>query len=72
VSSRSDRYETSFFEVTEVKVETDLALLCVFEDGREEWIAKSLIREGESEVLKKGDVGEIAIPVWLAEEKGLL
>lgn len=68
----SDRYETAFFEVTEVKVETDKALLCVFEDGREEWIPKSQIRRPDSEVNEKGDVGEIAIPVWLAEEKNLL
>ena len=66
-----ERYETAFFEVTEVKVETDRALLCVFEDGREEWVPKSQIRE-DSQVTKKGDVGEIAIPVWLAEEKNLL
>lgn len=65
------RYETAFFEVTEVKVETDKALLCVFESGVEEWVPKSQIRE-DSQVNEKGDVGEIAIPVWLAEEKGLL
>lgn len=67
----SDRYETEFFEVTEVKVETDRALLCVFDDGSEEWIPKSQIQE-DSQVHEKGDVGEIAIPRWLASEKGLL
>jgi hypothetical protein len=65
-----DRYETDF-EVTEVKVETDRALLVVLEKGREVWIPKSQIHE-DSQVNGKGDVGEIAIPVWLAEEKDLM
>jgi hypothetical protein len=67
----SERYETAYFEVTEVKAETDRALLCVFENSAEEWIPKSQIRE-DSQVNEKGDAGELAIPVWLAEEKGLL
>lgn len=67
----SDRYETVYFTVESVKVETDRALLCVFEDGREEWIPKSQIQP-DSEVNEKGDEGEIAIPTWLAEEKRLL
>lgn len=67
----NERYETAYFEVAEVKVETSRALLCVFDGGKEEWIPKSQIRE-DSEVIEKGDAGEIAIPVWLAEEKGLL
>ena len=65
------RYETEYFEVEQVKAETDKALLCVFEDGREEWIPKSQILP-DSQVQAKGDDGEIAIPRWLAEEKGLL
>lgn len=67
----SDRYETAYFTVESVKVETDRALLCVFEDGREYWIPKSQIQP-DSEVMGKGDAGEIAIPTWLAEEKSLL
>jgi hypothetical protein len=67
----SERYETAYFEVTEVKVETDRALLVVFENGAEEWIPKSQIRD-DSQVNEKGDAGELAIPVWLAEEKNLL
>jgi hypothetical protein len=63
--------EPAYLTVEHVKVETEKALLCVFEDGREEWIPKKLIGD-DSEVREKGDAGEIAIPLWLAEEKKLL
>jgi hypothetical protein len=66
-----DRDHPEYLSVEYVKVETDKALLCVFETGDEEWIPKSQIGEG-SEVKRKGDVGEIEIPRWLAEEKDLL
>ena len=49
--------------------ETDKALLCDV-DGEEVWIPKSQIQD-DSEVTEKGDMGILAIPAWLADEKGL-
>lgn len=51
---------------------TDLALL-VDADGEEVWIPKSQIDE-DSDIgdgSEKGDEGELTIPQWLAEAKGL-
>lgn len=59
--------ELYYLEVDDVRVETDKALLCVV-NGEEYWIPKSMIKEGD---LSRGESGEIAIPLWLAEEKGL-
>lgn len=59
---------TVLVNVTEVKVSTDKALLCVV-DGEEVWIPRSQIVEGDLE--DKGDSGEIEIPEWLATEKGI-
>jgi len=44
----------------------------VYIDGAGElvWIPKSLV-SATSEVQKKGDVGTLGIPQWLAEQKGL-
>jgi hypothetical protein len=57
--------------VEEVKAETDLAILCRFETGDEEWIPKSQIHD-DSEVTTKGDTGELVIPHWLACEKEIV
>ena len=54
-----------------VKAETYLAILCLFESGDELWIPKSQIHD-DSEVYAKDHSGELVIPEWLAEEKGLI
>lgn len=64
----SERYETVFVHVGCVAFETENALL--LEDGSNLWIPKSQIRK-ESEVHAMEDEGILAIPRWLAEEKGL-
>jgi SH3-like domain-containing protein len=64
------RYETLEFEVSVVR-ETEKAILVRTADGDEAWVPKSqLVAEG-TDVDGTGDVGTIAIPRWLAEEKGL-
>ena len=50
--------------------DTDKGLLVRYE-GEEVWLPKSKILE-DSEVTEVGDEGILAIPRWLAEEKGLL
>jgi hypothetical protein len=50
--------------------ETEKALLCVI-NGEEVWIAKSQVHD-DSEIEGEGDEGTLAIPTWLAEEKGLV
>jgi|WetSurSiteA1Bulk_404760.scaffolds.fasta_scaffold189392_2 hypothetical protein len=52
-------------EVT-IKTETKNAVLVEYE-GEEEWIAKSQIHD-DSEAWKKGDIGDIVIPLWLAKK----
>lgn len=49
---------------------TEKALLCEV-DGKQVWIPQKLIHD-DSEVWKPGDEGELVIPMWLAEEKGLV
>ncbi len=50
--------------------ETDLAIL-VDIDGDEVWLPKSQIEMSDGS-LDAGDLIEIDVPDWLAEEKGLL
>lgn len=54
-----------------IKLKTDKAVLCVFEDGREIWIPQRLIHD-DSEVWDKGHEGTLVIPEWLAEKEGLI
>lgn len=66
-----DRNGVWYGEV-EVIRETDRALLVDYE-GEEVWIAKSMIHD-DSEIWGKhdpGDRGRLALPYWLAKEKGL-
>lgn len=49
--------------------ETEAALL-VSDGGRQVWLPKSQIENPDD--LSPGDSGEIIVPVWLAEEKGLV
>lgn len=60
---------TTLITVTEVKIATEKALLCVV-DGTEVWLPRSQILDGDLD--KRGDSGEIEIPTWLADEKDLL
>lgn len=48
--------------------ETEKGLLVMYE-GEEIWVPKSQIRP-DSEVTEDGDEGVLAIPRWLADDKG--
>ena len=50
---------------TECVAETDAALLCWF-NGEELWVPKSVIDEENSEILKKGDSGDLVVAEWWA------
>ena len=59
-------------DATVVRV-TDRALLCEIE-GEEFWIPKAHI-DDDSEITvhsEDGDEGELIIPLWFAEEQGLI
>jgi hypothetical protein len=49
---------------------TEKALLCEV-DGQQVWIPQALISD-DSEVWEPGQEGDLVIPMWLAEEKGLV
>lgn len=53
-----------------VEVETEKALLVIFEDGTEKWVPKSVILEG-SEVTEEGDEGTLRVKRWFAEKEEL-
>jgi len=55
----------------ECVAETEKAILCRFEDGDERWVPKSLIAS-DSQVTKRGDSGELTVPLWFCEKEGLL
>lgn len=61
---------TQYIDGCKALKETDKGLLVEYE-GEEIWIPKSQITE-DSEVTEEGDEGILAIPEWLAEEKGML
>lgn len=50
--------------------ESDGGALRVVVDGESHWIPKKLVND-DSEVYKVGTDGDLIIPTWLAEEKGL-
>lgn len=60
--------ETRSYQIAEVDKETRDAIHVVFADNPigERWIPKSQIAK-DSEVLSKGDSGELLITEWLAE-----
>lgn len=73
---RDDEDEGVSFEDCEVKAETAAAVL-VFAgdsdfdssaDGR--WVPKSVLHDN-SEVIKKGDKGQVVLKTWWAEKEGL-
>jgi len=57
--------------LAKVVKETDFALLVSLDadDGREYWVPKSQIHD-DSEVFKEGQVGDIIVSSWYAEQKG--
>jgi len=55
---------------TSVKMETDKAILVLFEDGQEKWIPKSVIHD-DSEVYKSGTTGTLIVKRWFAENEEL-
>jgi len=53
------------------EAETEKALFCVLKTGEKIWVPKSLIQT-DSEVKVHGDEGELAVPLWFCEKKGVL
>ena len=51
--------------------ETEAALLVRFYDGAEQWIPKSQIDEGRSEILGYEDSGRVVLTRWIADAKDL-
>lgn len=64
------RNDVHYFDDVLALRETEKGLLVQYE-GEEFWVPKSQI-SSDSEVSEKDDQGVLAIPEWLAEEKGLL
>lgn len=62
----------STHEVEDVTVEqeTAKALLVKFDDGKTQWIPKSVI-DDDSEVYKMGTSGKLIVKEWFAEKEGL-
>lgn len=65
-----DRFEPVTFEDVSGEHETDRGLL-VRIDGETAWLPKSQLSD-DSEVRRAGDKGDLVIPRWLAEDKGLV
>lgn len=60
------------FEVyAECLAETPSAILVDVGEDKPVWIPKSQIDDA-SEVREKGDEGELVIPEWLAQDRGLI
>ena len=51
--------------------ETEAAILVQIDD-EEVWIPRSQLHPEDNEVREVGDVGELVITEWIAEEKGLV
>lgn len=65
-----DKDELAYLE-SECLAETDKAILCRLESGDEHWFPKSLV-SADSQVTKRGDSGELAVPLWFCEREGIL
>jgi hypothetical protein len=65
----SDRNDPVEVEVEEITAEADLALCCLI-DGVETWLPKSQIDGWQDYIVGDANV-VLAIPRWLAAEKGL-
>jgi hypothetical protein len=59
------------FEKTFCDGETAKAIHVRFEDGKLQWIPKSII-DDDSEVYEKGHEGTLIIPEWFALREGLI
>lgn len=69
-----ERFEPVTIGNVIVLKETDKAILCRFHDDCEEWIPKSqILAESEVHSLESSEYepGDLVIPRWLAEEKGV-
>ena len=64
-----DRDETVYVDDALAIGETGAAILVLVE-GEQVWIPKSQIHS-DSEVTEEGDKGVLAIPYWIAEDRGL-
>lgn len=49
---------------------SQLAILVETEDGQQAWIPQSQI-DDDSSVWQAGDVGDLVVSRWIAEQKGL-
>ena len=67
--SRDQRY-ANLPSVTCI-AETEAAILVQIDD-EEVWIPRSQLHPEDNEVREVGDVGELVITEWIAEEKGLV
>lgn len=67
-----DLPEDKLHRVADARVlrETERGGLLVDCDGLEVWIPRSQV-DDKSEVWREGDEGELVIPLWLAEDRGL-
>jgi hypothetical protein len=65
-----DSDELAYLEARCIQA-TEKALLCELETGDERWVPKSLVAR-DSQVTKRGDDGELAVPLWWAEKEGIL
>lgn len=66
------RFDPVELEVSVLR-ETEKAILVRTDEGKEAWIPKSQILVERTDVSPDpGEVGTLAIPQWLAEEKGIV
>lgn len=63
--------ETEYFEALEIKYETAAAYL-IDDGGGEKWIPKSQITDDETYFDGEGEYLSCSLPVWLAEERGMI
>jgi hypothetical protein len=63
--------DTVEFEVEEVKVETDKAILVEIE-GEEYWVPKSQVDDASEVYSKEHGSGTLVVALWWAEQKGLV
>lgn len=59
------------FEARALRKSKGGGALLVEIDGEEIWIPQSVI-DDKSEMWVEGDMGELVIPLWFAEKKGLV
>lgn len=50
--------------------QTEKALLCVLDGGREVWVPQSVV-DDDSEVFERGHEGDLVVSAWFAKREGL-